>query len=325
MKPKTPVFALLAAATVALAACSSPAPVEQAGAVEASASKPTLAIPTMADTKPLDVPGVHNIVAYAPGVLSGSVPEGQKGFDSLAAMGIRTVISVDGAMPDLAEAKKHGMRYIHLPIGYDTVPEDRQKALAQALASVDGPVYMHCHHGKHRSAAAASAACIGVGLTTPDEATRRMKELSGTTANYSGLYAAVQAAKPLPKDQLKVDLATLPEVTKVSGLVATMVELDVVFDNLKALNAAEWKVPKDHPDLVPAKEARRTADLFRGLHGDAESNAYPADYQQWLNRSIEDADAIARAVDAGDVKEAALRFQSLGKTCKECHKPYRDQ
>lgn len=325
MKPKTPVFALLAAAAAALAACSSPTPVAKAAAVEASAPKPTLAVPTMAETSPLDVPGAHNIVAYAPGVFSGSVPEGQKGFDSLAAMGIRTVISVDGAAPDLAEAKKHGMRYIHLPIGYDTVPGDRAKELAQALASVEGPIYMHCHHGRHRSAAAASAACVGVGLTTPEEAIRRMKDISGTTANYAGLYAAVQAAKPLPKEQLRIDPSTLPEITRVSGLVATMVELDVVFDNLKALNAAEWRVPADHPDLVPAKEARRTATLFRGLHENADSNAHPADYQQWLNRSIDDADAIARAVDAGDPKEAALRFQSLGKTCKECHKPYRDQ
>ena len=324
MKHRLPFLALLAV-SIAIAACSSPGPTAKGEPAEAAAVKPALRAPTMADTKALDVPGVHNIVAYAPGVFSGSVPEGAKGFDSLAAMGIKTVISVDGATPDLAEARKHGMRYIHLPIGYDTVPEDRAKALAQALASVDGPVYMHCHHGKHRSAAAASVACIATGRTTPEEATRRMKEISGTTANYSGLYAVVQATKPMDKDSLRIDPSTLPEVTKVSGLVATMVELDVVFDNLKALNGAEWQVPKDHPDLVPAKEARRAATLFRGLHDDAESNAYPADYQQWLNRSIEDADAIAKAVDAGDAKEAALRFQSLGKTCKECHKPYRDQ
>ena len=31
---------------------------------------------------------------------------------------------------------------------------ERLKELAQAVASCEGPIYLHCHHGKHRSAAA---------------------------------------------------------------------------------------------------------------------------------------------------------------------------
>ena len=61
-----------------------------------------VAPPTMADQKPRDYPGLHNVVAYHDGYYSGSVPEGAEGFDALAGMGIKTIISVDGAEPDVA-------------------------------------------------------------------------------------------------------------------------------------------------------------------------------------------------------------------------------
>ena len=48
-------------------------------------------------------------------------------------LGVKTVISVDGAKPDVDLAKKHGMRYVHLPHGYDGVPDDRAKELAKAV------------------------------------------------------------------------------------------------------------------------------------------------------------------------------------------------
>src|SRR5262245_15845815 len=76
-------------------------------------------------------------------VISGGLPEGEAAFKELQALGIRTVISVDGAKPDVELARKFGMRYVHLPHGYDGIPKERAKELAKAVRDLDGPIYIH--------------------------------------------------------------------------------------------------------------------------------------------------------------------------------------
>lgn len=68
---------------------------------------------------------LHNVFAVAPRIFSGSSPENEAGFVELAKLGVKTVISVDGAKPDVEMARKHGLKYVHLPIGYDGIPTNR--------------------------------------------------------------------------------------------------------------------------------------------------------------------------------------------------------
>lgn len=122
---------------------------------------------SISDTRPLfpwdgpnsnslsNTPGLHNVFRITDKLLSGSVPEGDLGFQTLQKLGVKTIITVDGAKPDVERAKKFSMRYVHLPIGYDGVPADQGLRLAKAVRDLPGLIYMHCHHGKHRSPAAA--------------------------------------------------------------------------------------------------------------------------------------------------------------------------
>lgn len=68
--------------------------------------------------KPIDLPGLHNVMRISDQLINGSSPEGDAGFTSLRSLGIKTILSVDGARPDLVRAKKVGIRYAHLPISY---------------------------------------------------------------------------------------------------------------------------------------------------------------------------------------------------------------
>src|SRR4051812_38582828 len=77
--------------------------------------------PSRAATQPANYQGLHNVVTYADGLYCGSVPEGKAGFATLAAIGIKTIISVDGATPEVELASKFGLRYVHLPVGYDGI------------------------------------------------------------------------------------------------------------------------------------------------------------------------------------------------------------
>ncbi|MFG0258896.1 MAG: hypothetical protein ACF8LK_00975, partial [Phycisphaerales bacterium JB041] len=138
-------------------------------------------------------PGIHNLFAVAPGVFSGSGPEGAAAFDSLRAMGVRTVISVDGARPELELAHERGMRYVHIPIGYDGMEPEQEVALARALRDMPGPVYVHCHHGKHRGPTAAAVGLLGLGRMSGAEAEAFM-HAAGTSESYPGLWACAAAA-----------------------------------------------------------------------------------------------------------------------------------
>ncbi len=284
----------------------------------------SIVVPAPDATKGIDLPGLHNVVTYSPNTIGGSQPEGAEGLQSLAAMGVKTIITVDGAVPDVEGARRLGIRYVHLPISYDTVTRERQLQLAQAVTSCDGPIYMHCHHGKHRSSAALGSALVVCGALTPEQAKERM-QASGLAKDYTGLWEAVATAEARDPTSLRVDPASFPSITQVTGMVATMSEIDQVFDLVKQAQQAGWRPPQDHPDLVPTKETQRLAKLFASLATDSESTQLPDDYQTLLGRAIDAAKQLDAAVQAGDATRAADLMTAMNKSCKQCHVVHRDR
>ncbi len=282
----------------------------------------------MGAASPAHFPGIHNVVAYHDGFYAGGVPEGDVGFDTLLAMGVRTVISVDGAEPDLARARDHGLRYVHLPIGYNGFDDSRKLELVRATrdAMRDGPVYLHCHHGKHRAAGAAATIASSLGWMTPEQGVERMK-VSGTAPNYSGLYACTLSATVLDGAAIDTVPADFPEVTRPRGFVKSMVELDEMVDHLKAIERAGWAVPADHPDLVPAAEAGRIADVLRVLsRGDRALRA-----GQSFEAALTEASGVAQGIENGllatggpDRAALSAQLKRLNASCVSCHAKFRD-
>jgi len=334
MRPVSPLAALALSAAAMLVACG------------ADPSRTAVALPAPGEGAPRDYPGIHNAVAYHEGFISGGVPEGDAGFDTLRAMGVRTVISVDGAATDVARARARGMRYVHLPIGYDGFDAVRRMELVRAVrdAMRDGPVYLHCHHGKHRSAGAAGTIGVSLGWITNDEAAALMK-VSGTAEGYKGLWACTAKAAPMMSALIDAARADFPEVTKPDSMTAAMVTIDEVFDRLKIVEKNGWTVPKDHPDLAPAADAGKLADLYRLLDGDSHVTALDddarKDFRALLAAGSERAGALETMLAAGAPKstgaaesdEAAIAehrkklsaaMKQITANCKDCHVKYRD-
>jgi len=283
--------------------------------------------PDLADAAPRDLPGLHSVVAYHEGYWSGSAPEGATGFESLIAMGVKTIISVDGAAPDVETARSHGLRYIHLPIGYNGFSAERKLELARATrdALAEGPVYIHCHHGKHRSAGAAGAVAVSLGWLTPELAVARMR-VSGTAPNYTGLYACVAQSTTIAPGLIDAVPADFPEVSRPIGFVRGMVEVEAATGNLKAIEKAGWTTPGDHPDLVPAAEAGRMVDLFRVLAEGHRVKDEPADFTEMLVESIDIAQQLEDLLVEGKAShdELSAQFARLNASCTSCHVKYRD-
>jgi protein tyrosine phosphatase (PTP) superfamily phosphohydrolase (DUF442 family) len=294
--------------------------------------------PSMSDGVAKDLEGLHNVVAYHEGFWSGGVPEGKAGFEQLRSMGVKTIISVDGAVPDLELAKSMGMRYVHLPIGYDGFDDARKAELVRAVRDLPKPIYLHCHHGKHRSAGAAAAVAVSLGWMTNEQAAARMK-VSGTAAGYKGLWSCTAKAAPMAAAVIDAASASFPEVTRPESFVASMVAIDEAFDRLKLAEKAGWKAPADHPDLAPVADAGKLADLFRLIDEASLRKCSPEgadELKSWMARSATAAAQLEAALEragktAPEGPEAASQraaatalMAGLAADCKACHAKYRD-
>ncbi|MBL0871155.1 MAG: hypothetical protein IBJ18_11335 [Phycisphaerales bacterium] len=316
-------------AGVLLTACS---PSDRNAASTAAPASVTIARPDLKANKPVEHPGIHQLVAYAPGVYSGAAPEGAAAFESLRAMGFKTIISVDGAQPEVDAAAAQGLRYVHLPIQYSGISEERSLEIARAVRDLPGPVYIHCHHGKHRSAAAAGVAAVSLSLCTPEAAIERMR-VSGTGANYTGLFAVVRESAPVSKQQLDAANAEFPSASKPKGIVQAMVEIDLISEHLSDIEKAGWQTPADHPDLVPAAEVGRLADLFRDLLKDPSTTSRDAEYARLMTASHAASvklEELITSLSKGQAPDQSQRdalskqAKILAASCKDCHAKYRD-
>ena len=296
--------------------------------------------PAPGDAAPRDLPGLHNVVAYHAAFWSGGVPEGDAGFASLRALGVRTIVSVDGAVPDIERAKAAGMRYVHLPIGYDGFDDARKAELVRAVRDLPKPLYMHCHHGKHRSAGAAATVAVSLGWMTNDQGAARMK-VSGTAPGYKGLWACTAKAAPMAAAVVDAASGAFPEVTRPDSFVASMVAIDEAFDRLRLAEKAGWQAPSDHPDLAPIADAGKLADLFRLIDDAAlkqcDASGAPA-MKSWLARNAAAAAELEQVLERagaarakGDAAAAAREhaaatagMAALAADCKACHAKHRD-
>ena len=127
-------------------------------------------------------------VSFHEHVISGQKP-GPAHFAQLDSLGVSTIICVDSVPPNVNAASQYGIESIHIPMHYGV--QDLSKRITLIAATKHGlergNVYIHCHHGKHRSAAAAGISLVGLGLATNHEMQEKMKE-SGTSLSYPGLW-----------------------------------------------------------------------------------------------------------------------------------------
>jgi len=277
-----------------------------------------------ANPQPISLPGIHNAFCVTARILAGSQPEGDAAFDALAKAGVKTIISVDGARPDVEAAKKHGLRYVHLPFGYDGISTQRIAELTKAAAPEAGTIFIHCHHGKHRGPAAVGVVCEAVAGWTPAQADAWMKQ-AGTAPDYPGLYRAVREFHaPSPEEIARI--GALPETAKTPALVNAMVAIDERFDALKSAQTAGWKTPEAEADTAPAHQATLLWEQLRELTRTEETAKRPDDFRKLLTDSEHAAAALRDTLrtSPGDTAKLDPALKQTTQSCTACHKAYRD-
>jgi protein tyrosine phosphatase (PTP) superfamily phosphohydrolase (DUF442 family) len=289
-----------------------------------AASSHSSPVATNQIAQPIEITGVHNAFRATEKLYSGSQPEGDATFAALAQRGIKTIVSVDGGKPDVAAARKHGLRYIHLPYGYDGIPTNRVAELAKVISQETGPFYVHCHHGKHRGPAAIAVMALAAEGWTTNQAVAWLRE-AGTADDYPGLYrAAREFCAPTPAAINAV--GALPEVAQPSSLVEAMVTIDAHLENLKLAQKAGWKTPPGHADISPPHEATLLWEQYREIARLADMAERPADYRQKLAEAEQLTDALRQELKTGAASEILdATFKRVSQNCVPCHKQHRNE
>lgn len=270
--------------------------------------------------KRIELEHVKNCIQVTDTVFSGAVPEGEKAFEELQKLGIKTIISVDGMKPDVNTAKRFGLRYVHLPHGYDGISKQRVLEIAKGLVDLPKPIFIHCHHGKHRSPAATASACLSLGWIAPTKA-MDVLQLAGTNPNYRGLFASVTKAGDFSRAEVDRVQVRFEEVASLPPLIETMVAMDEHLEHFIQLDAAAARDSSKRNVL--ADEVLLLSDRYAELHRSSVEERKPAGYLQLLK----DGEAICSELESGlrsSERELKPLVERLKSNCAHCHQQYRD-
>lgn len=269
------------------------------------------------------LPGIENLMEVAPGLLCGGQPADEEAFAALRKRGVRVVISVDAVPPHHEWATQQGMRYVHLPIGYDGIPPQSQADLAAAMRMAgDDVVYVHCHHGRHRGPAAAAYAGIVSGKLS-QAAGLQLLSLAGTKPEYVGLWDAVR----------KFETPTFPPraltaQAEVEPLAASMVRIAQQWESLggeaivKAPVDTKYSAPLSGGFTAPRRVAVvLLAEEFREL---ARQKSGPdVGFQLIMQQAADHAQILSQAMTSRDLPAVQSAAQRVSETCAQCHASYR--
>jgi protein tyrosine phosphatase (PTP) superfamily phosphohydrolase (DUF442 family) len=272
-----------------------------------------------------DLGQMHNVHRVSPRFVRGSQPEVEDDFRRLKELGIKVVVSVDGAQPNVVAAHKHGLRYVHVPIGYGGLSREEQVLLYKAFTSLEGPFYVHCHHGKHRGPAACGVGLMAVEGWTAEQVTEELKR-AGTAPKYDGLYAAAREFVKPSAEELAATPAELPEVTPVAPFQQAMVRIDQGWERLREVRQAAWGVPSAHPDVSPRHEAVILAEQLRELARRDEVKDAAVDFRREMTAGETAAWDLATALEQKPVDAAGAEraFERVRQACVACHSAHRD-
>lgn len=262
----------------------------------------------------LSWPGLQNVFQIDDKIYSGSSPEGKSSFEVLKKMGIKTIVSVDGVKPKLKQAKDAGIKYVHIPIGYDGISQEAGLAFARVSKELQGPIYIHCHHGRHRGPAAAAIVGLCRGSFGKKQAFVFLDQ-AGTSKAYAGLWKDIERFQvPSPNRRLP----KLVETAKVDPMVTAMVNINHQFEHLEKMRANEFLEEKEKLQIILLlqEEFHETARKY--------ASDYDETFKNWLSESEAQVKKLGAEIKKADQDQIVSRLKLLKSHCLRCHQKYRN-
>jgi len=264
-------------------------------------------------------PELKHVLHLSNRILCGSEPRGPSAFETLKKLEVKTIVSVDGAAPQLSLAKAADLRYVHIPVGYDGISSEAGHSLTRVVRETEGRIYIHCHHGQHRGPAAAAIACQ-VERTADRQRALQIMLRAGTSREYAGLYRDVSEFVVPDK---RAQLPPLVEVAQLESFTITMSRVSRRLEALKESTAAELSSTAARDCQSSARDALL---LHEALHEAVRnlSSEHDRSFRIRLIQSGAAAKAVYESLQSGVDEAVRPQIQVLQRTCTQCHKVYRD-
>ena len=293
------------------------------------------------DIHPGEGPGLHHVFKLSDNIISGAEPSGFEALEQIYSWGVRTILSVDGKVPDAGTAAGFGMRYVHVPIEYSGMDEEELLKIAKTFRELEGPFYVHCFHGKHRGPAVAAIGRIVLDEIPRERAIAEMRQWCATASKYEGLYATVATAAIPTAEASAAFEFDFDAAHSFQGLRGAMIEMTRKWDLVKAASKRSWGPDPQHPDVDPLQEALQLSQLFEATSQLEEIRTWPDDFRAWLEDGRSGSEQLVQALEQrgqgigasaaegqAPLLEALARadvaYTRVAQSCAACHASYRD-
>jgi protein tyrosine phosphatase (PTP) superfamily phosphohydrolase (DUF442 family) len=289
----------------------------QAGAILNAAEPPLQPVPMVSTN-------LQNAFRLSDKLYSGSAPENDSGFAELKRMGIKTILSVDGMPPDAQKAREFGMKYIHIPIGYDGIKEAEAIKILKAAETAPGPIYVHCHHGKHRGPAAVAIICKGEAAWHKQDALNWLKQ-AGTSTEFPGLFESALFSRPA-EAVMRSAPSVFPERVEPQGLVAAMIQADEYWAAAQSQAENPHAAKANTGSKTLAELAKLSAEEFREMQRLPESkdlgNRFLNELKNMEQLFNQGREALKAGHNGGEWPAGLTR--QITESCSKCHARYRN-
>lgn len=286
------------------------------------------------EVAPGEYEGLHNVFQLSRSIISGGEPQGEVALEQLAAWGVKTILSVDGKIPDVETAAELGMRYVHIPIQYSGISDLQVTRISKTFRELDGPFYVHCFHGRHRGPAAAALGRIVLDGVPREQAIAEMRQWCATSSKYEGLYSAVATAPVPSPEATALHAFDFNSAHTFRGLRAAMIPLPRHWDRVLAAAERDWVLDPEHPDIVPAREVVAVRQILDACVELPQTRSQADDFRVWLEQAREGSERLTLALEQGATAEpgdqpwrleAAAAVEQVRASCAGCHGTYRNQ
>jgi protein tyrosine phosphatase (PTP) superfamily phosphohydrolase (DUF442 family) len=272
----------------------------------------------------LELPGLKNVVRVNDKLYCGSQPQTPEAFAELQKLGVKTVICIDAVTPLAMTASQAGLKYVHIPCGFQNA-EEMAPRLQAALDANAAPFYVHCHNGRPRTPALVAMLARSTAGWNDDQV-RKFLDDNGVTDTYPGLRRAALEYRPSEAKPGSPEPVAAP--TKTTPVAQTMASLLADWDPLQAASAKGFATADAAETAALAQNAKNAAKRFDDLAITPIMREWDPDFVTQLKncaKELRELDKQLQAPEFPTQRDAAVaRFKAISAQCGACHKQYRN-
>ena len=248
-------------------------------------------------------------------IRTGNTPRVESDFETLQKLGIKTIVSVDGARPNADLANRYGLRYVHLPVGYGQIPRNRIVEICQ-LSKTDKIIFVHCHLGKNRGPACAVAAAVALGELQREVAPRVLQNC-GLDEHYAQLLDSALNAEPITDAEMSRDTFHFSEYVEPPSLVRRMLEMERLLDELEKRASQPPGDPTQFSSL-----SLLLLEEFKELKRLPEADAFSPELRS-ITQQIRELSSTIEQTSDQPTERMADQLLSIRRSCQSCHQSHR--